>query len=152
MTGASRWLQEVAGADGRPSHAARWLAITSVVEAGAGLVLMVSPSLFIWFLLGAELSEPGRALGRFAGSALLSLGLACWPGVRGEEPTAAALRAMLMYSLLTTIYLLYLGIASDLAGMLLWPAVAFHAAATILLGRAWLSHRQREEARNQAQD
>jgi hypothetical protein len=45
-----------------------------------------------------------------------------------------------------------LGIASDLAGILLWPAVAFHAAATVLLGRAWLSHRQREEARNQAQD
>jgi hypothetical protein len=122
-----------------------------VGEAGAGIVLMVSPSLFIWLLLGTELSEPGRAVGRLAGFALLALGLACWPGVRGDEP-AAALGAMLMYSLLTTIYLLYLGIASDLAGMLLWPAVAFHAAATVLLGRAWLSNLQREEARNQAKD
>jgi hypothetical protein len=145
MTSASRWWQEVASTDGRPSHAARWLALAAVVEASTGVVLIISPSLFIWLLLGADLSGAGRALGRLAGFALLALGLACWPGVRGEDPTAA-LHAMLMYSLLTTIYLLYLGIASDLAGMLLWPAVTFHAAATVLLGRSWLGNRGEKSA------
>jgi hypothetical protein len=141
MTSASRWWREIAGADGRSSYAGRWLAVAAVVEAGAGVVLMVSPSLFIWLLLGAGLSEPDRTLGRLAGFALLALGLACWPAARAENQTGAALRAMLIYSLLTTIYLLYLRIASDLAGMLLWPAVAFHVAATILLGRTWLANR-----------
>jgi hypothetical protein len=107
MASGSQRRQEVTGADGRPSYAARWLAVAAVVEAGTGLVLIISPALFIWLLLGTELSEPGRAVGRLAGFALLALGLTCWPSVRGANPTAAALGAMLMYSLLTTIYLLF---------------------------------------------
>jgi hypothetical protein len=132
----TEWRRYLAGADGRPPHAVRWLAVTAVVEGGAGVLLMASPSLFVRLLLGAELSEPGHALGRLAGFALLALGLACWPAAQAESQTGAALRAMLIYSLLTTIYLLYLG------GWLLWPAIAFHAASTLLLGRAWLSNRR----------
>jgi hypothetical protein len=142
MTGTTPWRQLSAGATWRSSNAGRWLAVAAVVEAGTGLVLIISPALFVRLLLGSELSEPGPAVARLAGFALLALALACWPGVRGEEPTAAALCAMLMYSLLTTLYLLYLGIASDLTGMLLWPAVAFHVAATILLGRSWFGNRE----------
>jgi hypothetical protein len=113
---------------------------------------MVSPTLFVRLLLGAELSEPGQALGRLAGIALLALGLACWPAAQAQSRTVAALRAMLIYSLLATIYLLYLGTTGHLVGWLLWPAIAFHAASTLLLGRAWLSDRQRTRPRSQAQD
>jgi hypothetical protein len=102
----------------------------------------VSPSLFVRLLLGAELSEPGQAVGRLAGFALLALRLACWPAAQAPSRTVAPLRAMLLYSLLTTIYLLYLGATSDLVGLLMWPAIAFHAASTLLLGRAWFSNWQ----------
>ena len=38
-----------------------------------GLVLIIRPSLFVWLLFAAELSEAGQALGRLAGFALLAL-------------------------------------------------------------------------------
>jgi hypothetical protein len=50
---------------------------------------------------------------------------------------AATVRALLVYNLLATIYLIYLGFATNLTGILLWPAVAMHAILTVLLGRAW---------------
>ena len=43
----------------------------------------------------------------------------------------------LIYNLLATIYLLYLGVGGKLVGTLLWPAVALHAILTILLTRVW---------------
>jgi hypothetical protein len=44
---------------------------------------------------------------------------------------------MLTYSLLVTIYLVYLGVVAHLAGILLWPAVALHVVFMLLLVRAW---------------
>jgi hypothetical protein len=40
---------------------------------------------------------------------------------------------MLTYSLLVTLYLLYLGVRGEWVGPLLWPAVAVHTALTMLL-------------------
>ena len=82
-------------------------------------------------LFGADLSAAGRALGRLAGFALLALALACWPGAAAE--TRAAPRALLAFSLFTTLYLVYLGVGGELVGMLLWPAAILHAALTVLL-------------------
>ena len=64
------------------------------------------------------------------GLGLLSLGLACWPLA---EATLPALRAMLTYNVLVTAYLGYLQVGGELAGRLLLPAIALHAAARILL-------------------
>jgi hypothetical protein len=50
---------------------------------------------------------------------------------------------MLTYSLLVTIYLVYLGGVVHLAGLLLWPAVAAHLVFTLLLVAAWRKERQR---------
>ena len=114
------------------------LALGAVGEAATGLVLMVAPGTFVGLLLGAELSGVGTAVGRLAGVALLALGIACWPAPRPATGQAAALRALLTYSLLATIYLLGLGLGGVLVGRLLWPAVMVHALYTVLLGRAWL--------------
>ena len=38
-----------------------------------------------------------------------------------------------------TIYLGYFGLAGQLVGILLWPAVALHVLLSILLGRVWLT-------------
>jgi hypothetical protein len=58
----------------------RWVATAAAVEAAAtGLILLVSPALFGWLIFGAELSEPGLALGRLTGIALLGFALTSWP-------------------------------------------------------------------------
>jgi hypothetical protein len=41
---------------------------------------------------------------------------------------------LLLYNSLATVYLAYVGIATEFVGLLLWPAVAVHAVLTVLLG------------------
>ena len=108
------------------------LAFAALVETATGVALVFVPSLVARLLLGTELSGVAIAVGRVAGIGLLSLGFACWPG---KEPTRAALRGMRVYSLLITVYLLYLGIRGEWVGPLLWPAVGLHALLTLLLAR-----------------
>ena len=110
----------------------------AVGEGATGVVLMLAPAMVVRLLLGAELSGVGFALGRLTGFALLALAVACWPDTRPASGHAAALRALLTYSLLVTAYLLSLGLGGTLVGRLLWPAVVAHAVYTLLLGRAWL--------------
>jgi len=109
-----------------------WVAVAAVVEVTSGLVLIIRPSLFVWLLFGAELPAAGRALGRLAGFAVLALALACWPGVAAEA--RAAPRALLAFSLFTTIYLIYLGVRGEPVGILLWPVAILHGALMVLLG------------------
>ena len=114
------------------------LILGAVAEAATGLVLIAAPALFGRLLMGAEVSGAGIALGRLAGFALLALGVACWPRPAATDKTAA-LRALLTYNLLATVYLLALGLGGVLVGRLLWPAAVAHATYTVLLARAWLS-------------
>ena len=106
------------------------LAIAAAAEAATGLALLVVPSPVGRLLLGAELTGVAIPVARVTGIALIALGIACWPG-------RTALCGMLTYSVLATLYLLYLGIRGQWIGPLLWPAVAVHAVLTILLARAW---------------
>lgn len=124
------------------------LAFAAVVEVGTGLALMIDPAVVVTLLLGADLSGTGMALGRVAGFALLSLGLACWPGRQHAEGGSAAFRAMLIYNVLVALYLAYLGTVGHLGGVLLWPAVALHAVVALLLVRTWRDER-RTKAINQ---
>lgn len=112
------------------------IAVAAGVEVVTGLVLIIRPTLFVRLLFGAELSAAGQALGRLAGFALLALAFACWPGRGATTGSVPALRALLVFSLLTTIYLVYLGSSGQLAGPLLWPAAVLHAALTIILAYA----------------
>ena len=45
----------------------------------------------------------------------------------------------MLFSLLTAIYLLYLGLGGEPAGPLLWPACAVHASVAVFLARGLLS-------------
>ena len=72
-------------------------------------------------------------IGRVAGIALLSLGVGCWFG-RQEASGGWALTAMLLYNVLVTLYLAFVGLGTEFVGVLLWPAVVVHAVLTILLG------------------
>lgn len=63
---------------------------------------------------------------------MIALGASCLPrSVLGR--LGQALVGMLTYSLLVTLYLLYLGVRGEWVGPLLWPAVAAHAVLTMLL-------------------
>jgi hypothetical protein len=108
------------------------LAVAAAAEAATGLALLAFPSLVIELLFGAAIAGAGVLASRFAGISLIGLGVACWP--RGE--VKQALLAMLIYNLLVTCYLVFLGLGGAWAGILLWPAAGGHAVLTLLLGRA----------------
>jgi hypothetical protein len=111
----------------------RLLALASVLEAVTGLALMIAPALVARLLLRADVSGAGEAVGRVAGFALVSLGLACWPFRDLASRPTPALLALLTYNSLITCYLVLLGIGGQWVGVLLWPAVAIHGLLTLLL-------------------
>ncbi len=97
------------------------------------MALLVAPDAVGRLLLGGELRGLGVPVARVAGVALLSLGVACWPGRHSSERRVAALRAMLIYNGLIALYLGALGVGGQQAGPLLWPAVVLHGALAVLL-------------------
>jgi hypothetical protein len=120
-----------------------WLGLGAILEGVTGLVVLIHPTLVAQLLFGDGVSGVGVALSRVAGIALLALGVACWPEREAAEAGAAAWRAMLIYSLLVTLYLAYLGAVAHLAGVLIWPAVAVHVVFMLLLVAAWRNDRRR---------
>lgn len=111
------------------------LMLAAVLEVATGMALLIAPSLVGQLLLGEALAGAGISVARVAGIALISLGIACWPGT--------PLVGMLTYSTAVMLYLAYLGFAGGPTGVLLWPAVACHAVLSIFLARAWLAARTR---------
>lgn len=111
------------------------LGVAAAAEAVTGLALMVAPQVVARLLFGVEVTGVAVVIGRVTGIALLSLGLGCWIGRREADGGSAALIAMLSYDLLVTIYLAPVALGTEFVGALLWPAVAVHAALTVLLGR-----------------
>ena len=105
----------------------RVLVVAALSEAATGLALLIVPSLVGRLLLGEELTGIAIPVARVAGIALIALGVACWPG----PPRVG----MLIYSSAVALYLAYLGFASGVSGILLWPAVAVHVILTVLLAR-----------------
>ena len=86
------------------------LGLAAILEGATGLVLMIYPALVAQVLFGDGVSGVGKVLSRVAGIALLALGVACWPG---REAGSGSARGLLTYSLLVTLYLVYLGVIGD---------------------------------------
>lgn len=107
------------------------LLFSLVAEGATAVVVGLAPGLVAPFVFGTDVTGAGVAYGRLVGVALLALVIACWP--RGEVVPRAALHAVLVYNLLAALYLAWVGIAHRPAGILLWPAVAWHAVVTLLL-------------------
>jgi hypothetical protein len=111
--------------------------VAAAVEVATGLSILIIPRLFVLLLLGAAVAQPGVVIARICGLALLSLGLACWPGKQAPigQQGAALVRALLTYNALLAPYLVYLRILSGYRGVLLVPAIILHIVLTILLIR-----------------
>jgi hypothetical protein len=110
------------------------LTMTALIEVGAGLALLGFPSEAVKLLLGSPLdSAPAIALGRVAGAALFSLGIACWLA-HGDTRNCAArglVAAMTFYNFAAVAVFLFAGLGAKLAGVALWPAIILHAAMAV---------------------
>ena len=105
------------------------LMTTALIEAVTGVALVVRPSVLLTILLGSSLDTPtGLAIARVAGTALLSLGVACW-FARDDGQSRAGnglVAAMLLYDLGVVEVLAAARFGSGLSGVAFWPAVGLH--------------------------
>lgn len=107
---------------------------TTVIEAGAGLALIVSPALAASILIGVPFDTPADSVvGRVAGAALLALALACWRARTDElsQARSGIVSGMLLYNAVAVLVLADAGIVLHLSGIGLWPAVVLHAAMAV---------------------
>jgi hypothetical protein len=115
------------------------LIVIALAETPIGLLLLLSPEPVAGLLLGGSLDAPAASIvGRIAGAALLSLGVACWLA-RDDGPSLAKrglIAAMLLYNCAAVAVLAHAGAVVGLVGVLLWPAVAVHAALAVWCGVA----------------
>jgi len=79
-------------APARRGALAPFFVLSGVMEVGAGLGLLAAPELAIQLVFGASGTTAGLALGRLAGGALMSLGVACW--LARHDGSSAASRAL----------------------------------------------------------
>jgi uncharacterized protein YjeT (DUF2065 family) len=103
------------------------LGLMGLIEAGAGLILMLSPGLARRQLLGdalPELTETGLTI---AGLCLLGLGVMCL-AARLRGAVQHPFTIMLAYNTLAAASLAGLAILGGPAGPWLWPAVLLHGA------------------------
>jgi hypothetical protein len=100
------------------------------------MALIMVPGLAIGLLFGPSEIEAGGAVGRLAGTALVSLGAACW-WARHDGGSAASrglLRGLLIYN--AGVVALVLSGAVGLPGPPLWTVVAVHGVMAMWCG--WL--------------
>ncbi len=109
------------------------LALAAFSEAATGLLLLLFPPPVVSLLFGTEIAGAGIFMSRIAGTALIGLGAACWPG----NDTRHAFFGMVTYSALAMFFLIYVGLRGERVGLLLWPAVVVHALLIVLLSDAW---------------
>ncbi|WP_431281141.1 hypothetical protein ACQW02_17200 [Humitalea sp. 24SJ18S-53] len=107
--------------------------VAAAVEVLTGLALLVTPDGVARLLLGVGLDAGGAAVGRLGGVGLICFGLACWPVLGTSSP--AARRAMLLFQPAIALMLAVVAVSADLRGVMLWPAVLYHAGATVWLTR-----------------
>jgi hypothetical protein len=119
------------------------LLFAAFVEIGTGVALLVVPQAIIALLITDNAPPQALPLGRVAGIAMLALGVACWPRGAPAASGSPAFWGMLIYNALIALYLVYLSMVEHLGGVLLWPAVALHAAVALLLVKA-----EHDERRN----
>ena len=103
--------------------------VTALIESMTGLIFLISPSWLVLILLRTSIdSTIDLLLGRIAGAGLLSIGIACWLTHKDEESIAAKglVAAILLYNIIATILLAYVGFNAHQSLPALWAVVIIH--------------------------
>ena len=95
-------------------------------EIVVGAIFITVPNIPCALLFGANADKIGTPLGRFAGIALVALGIACLPS-RDAGSRRNVVLGLFAFNGGVTILFAYVGVASALHRFLLWPAVILHA-------------------------
>jgi hypothetical protein len=108
----------------------RLLTVTALIEATAGVPLLVLSSLTATILLGRPLVDPAAlTVARVGGAGLLTIGMACWLA-RGDAQSDAArglVTALVIYNV-GAVAALGVAAIEGIAGIALWPAILLHVA------------------------
>ncbi len=107
------------------------LALSAVIELGAGLGMLLLPSPLAVILLGSALDTTvSLTVARVAGLALLALGISCWFARYDGHGRAArgVLGAMVLYNAGAFALLVFVGAGLRMSGTGWWPAVLVHGA------------------------
>ena len=106
------------------------LSLFAIAEGATGLALLMVPTILLSLLLGTgQVGPEASVIGRLCGAALLAVAAASW-GARndkGKQGTLGLLVGVTLYNCLATVLLAYSALVLELAGILLWPAVLYHA-------------------------
>jgi len=118
-----------------PGNPHKTLLVTSaIIEAGAGVALILVPAMTVRLLIGVPFGMPSDAvIGRLTGAALLALAFACW-NARVDAAGVASrglVAGMLLYNAAAAALLSYSGFNLGLAGTGLWPVALLHLVMTI---------------------
>ena len=126
------------------------LSVTAIVEAVAGVTLLLIPTVAASALLGVPLNTPdGLVTARVAGAALIALAVACWQARNGQRgsPETGVVQAMLFYNFVAAMVLVYAGIRLDLRSAMLWPAIVLHLVLGVwCLTNLWFTRRKLSRA------
>ena len=105
------------------------------LEIIVGALFLTMPDVPCLLLFGAKPEAIGMALGRFAGIALVALGIACLPSTEAGS-RRSVVQGLFIFNLGVAILFAWVGVATALHGFLLWPVVILHA----IIAAALLPH------------
>ena len=125
------------------------LVLTAILEAVAGLTLLVAPATMAWVLLGGALETPeSLVVARVAGAALCTLGIACSraPPEPRNRAASGIVMAMLFYNLALVALMVHARLTLGLVGIGFWPVVVVHSTMAVWCGNAgvWTLYRRRD--------
>jgi hypothetical protein len=120
------------------------LICAAVLEGLAGMVLILAPGVAIVLLCGEAPGALSSMVGRLAGIALLSLGIACW-GAHADEASPArtgTVRGITLYNAGAGLLLIAVATSWSSAGVVTWIAGILHLglAAAFAEKSIWATH------------
>jgi len=121
------------------------MTVTAFVETATGLLLLIWPALIFALLFGWRQVAPDTLLiGRVAGAGVISIGVASWPARRDTRTPGelGVLAGVLTYNVLSALLLAFAGAGLKMAGVLLWPAVVYHAVLAAWCVACWPRRRE----------
>jgi hypothetical protein len=104
------------------------------VEIIVGVSFILALNAQSQLIFGATPEGIGDTWARFAGIALIGLGIACLPS--NLAGTRQGVRGLLVFNIGATIFFAWVAVATTFHGVILWPVVILHAVISIALALA----------------